>query len=98
MCNFNIDKWSKNAKDIGIQGILEKFRGNENIHKVLSSLANDVKIVEVSSYPMWGTGVPLSNDHPLFEQNWNSDGYICDIYSDIYVVILTVRITLMSYT
>ena len=40
---------SKNAKDIGIQGILEKFRGNENIHKVLSSLANDVKIVEVSS-------------------------------------------------
>ena len=47
---------------------------------------------------MWGTGVPLSNDHPLFEQNWNSDGYICDIYSDIYVVILTVRITLMSYT
>ena len=47
--NFNINNWSKNAKDIAIQGVFEKFRVNENIHKVFSSLADDVKIIEVSS-------------------------------------------------
>ena len=54
--------------------------GNENICKVLSSLADDLKIVEVSSDHMWGAGVPLSNDHVLFEQNWHSDGLMADVY------------------
>ena len=53
--NFNIDFLSKNAKDIAIQGVFEKFRSNKNIYKVLNSLADDVKIVEASYVHMWGT-------------------------------------------
>ena len=87
MHNFIIDKWSKNAKDIAIQGVFQKFRGNENIHKVLSILADDVKIVEVSSGCKWGTAVPLSNDHALFKHNWHSDGIKAEVYKVVRMML-----------
>ena len=85
--NFNIDKWSKSAKDIAVQGVFEKFRGNENIGKVHSNLTDDVKIVDVSSDCMWGTGVPLSNDHAPFEQNWHSDGLMAEVYKVVRMML-----------
>ena len=69
VCIFNFDKWSKNATDIAIQGVFEKVRGNENICKVPSSLADNVKIVETNSDYMLGTEISLSNDHALYKQN-----------------------------
>ena len=47
---------------------VEKFRVNENIHKVLSILVDDVKIVEASSDHMWGTGVPHQMTMPCLDR------------------------------
>ena len=85
--NFNNDKWLKNAKDIAIRSVFEKFRSNENIHKILHSLADDVKIVEESYDHMWRTGVWLSNDHILFEQNWHCNGLLAQLYKVMRVVL-----------
>ena len=87
MHNLNIDKWSKNAKDIATQGVIEKFRSNENIHIVLISFADDVKIVEASHDHMWEIGVSLSNEHILFEQNWHSDGLMAEVYKVVRVIL-----------
>ena len=85
--SFNIDKWSKNAKDIVIQGDFEKFRSIVNMCKVLNSLADHVKIVEASHDHMWGTGVPLSNDHAMFEQNRHSEGLVTEVYKVVTVML-----------
>ena len=84
---ININKWSKNAKDIAIQGLSEKFRSNENLHKVLNSLADNVRIVEASHDNMRGTELPLSNDNVLFEQNWHSVRLMAEVYKVVRVML-----------
>ena len=46
-----------------------------------------MKIVEVSHDCMWGTGVPLSNDNALFEQDWPSDGLMAEVYKEVRVML-----------
>ena len=36
---------------------------------------------------MWGTGLQLSNDHALFEQNWHSDGFMAEVYKVVRVML-----------
>ena len=80
--NYNRDTWLTRAKELCTPGIRAKFEQNRNLCQILINTGN-LKLIESSKDPDWGTGVPINDDRCLLQEHWANQGFLGEILESV---------------
>ena len=71
--NYDHESWKSVAKGICEPGITSKFIQNQLLQNMLLETGTKT-IVECCRDPLWGTGIPFSDQHCLDRRGWRGQG------------------------
>ena len=71
--NFKQERWTKKAKSLCYEGIMQKYLENKQARRTLLATKNKT-IVECTKDSVWGCGKPLSDESCLDKSLWINQG------------------------
>lgn len=74
--DFDEEVWEENARQIVVEGNLEKFGQNEQLHKFVVG-TGDAVLVEASSYDrIWGIGLKANDSRAKRPDTWRGQSWL----------------------
>ena len=83
IANFNSENWEKNAYQLCLPGIRQKFLENDTPRHLLLNKTKGKRIAECTKDPVWGCGMTIHNDNCLDTTKWISQGIMGAILEEI---------------
>ena len=80
--NFKQEKWTKKAKSLCYDGIMQKYLENKHARRTLLATKNKT-IVECTKDSVWGCGKPLSDELCLNKSLWINQGIMGEMLESI---------------
>ena len=80
--NFKQEKWTKKAKTLCYDGIMQKYLENKHARQTLLATKNKT-IVECTKDSIWGCGKPLSEETCLDKSLWINQGIMGEMLESI---------------
>ena len=80
--NYDKETWKTIVKQTCQPGIKAKYEQNPMLLEFLKT-TRPLKLAESSFDPMWGTGLPLKNEHSTDPTQWKNQGLLGEILMEI---------------